>query len=314
MFTRPGRIPLLLSATLTLLGAAAVLVPSGAASAARAFPSRCTPPTVPSRSRPGPPRSCRCRRRPPRCSTPSVPAARSRRSTSTPTTRPACRAPSSTAPTPTWRRSRPTSPTWCWPRTRRPASTRSCAPSASRSSASRRPPTCPRSTRSSPSSAGSPATRQRPAPRWAPSSTRSRGSWRRSTKPARHETYYYELDQTYYSATSSTFIGQLLGLLGLHSIADAAKGAAANGGYPQLSGEFILKADPDYILLADTICCGQSAATVAGRPGWSGLAAVTHGRVLGLDDDIASRWGPRVVDLLAAVAAEVRAHPAGGTS
>ena len=58
-------------------------------------------------------------------------------------------------------------------------------------------------------------------------------------------TYYYELDQTYYSATSSTFIGQVLGLLGLHSIADAAKGAAASGGYPQLSGEFILKSNPE---------------------------------------------------------------------
>src|ERR1019366_3640932 len=40
-------------------------------------------------------------------------------------------------------------------------------------------------------------------------------------------TYYYELDQTYYSATSGTFVGQLLGLLGMKSIADAAKGAAA---------------------------------------------------------------------------------------
>ena len=128
-------------------------------------------------------------------------------------------------------------------------------------------------------------------------------------KPSRPETYYYELDQTYYSAASSTFIGQVLGLLGLRSIADAAKGTAANGGYPQLSGEFILKANPDYILLADTICCGQSAATVAGRPGWSGLAAVKGGRVLGLNDDIASRWGPRVVDLLSEVAAELRAHP-----
>jgi len=128
-------------------------------------------------------------------------------------------------------------------------------------------------------------------------------------KPSRPETYYYELDQTYYSAASSTFIGQVLGLLGLRSIADAAKGTAANGGYPQLSGEFILKANPDYILLADTICCGQSVATVAGRPGWSGLAAVKGGRVLGLNDDIASRWGPRVVDLLSEVAAELRTHP-----
>jgi len=128
-------------------------------------------------------------------------------------------------------------------------------------------------------------------------------------KPAHPETYYYELDQTYYSATSSTFIGQVLGLLGLHSIADAAKGAAASGGYPQLSGEFILKSNPDYILLADTLCCGQSAATVAKRPGWSNLAAVKDGRVLGLNDDIASRWGPRIVVLLSEVAAEMKAHP-----
>jgi iron complex transport system substrate-binding protein len=133
-------------------------------------------------------------------------------------------------------------------------------------------------------------------------------------RPTHPVTYYYELDQTYYSATSSTFIGQVLGLLGLHNIADAAKGAAASGGYPQLSGEFILKSNPNYILLADTICCGQSAGTVAQRPGWSGLAAVKGGRVLGLNDDIASRWGPRIVVLLSEVAAEMKAHPVGGSS
>lgn len=129
-------------------------------------------------------------------------------------------------------------------------------------------------------------------------------------KPSHRQTYYWELDQTYYSATSSTFIGQLLGLLGLHSIADAAKGAAAAGGYPQLNGEFILKANPNYIFLADTLCCAQSVATVAARPGWPNLAAVKNGRVLGLNDDIASRWGPRIVVLLSQVAAEMKAHPA----
>jgi cobalamin transport system substrate-binding protein len=133
-------------------------------------------------------------------------------------------------------------------------------------------------------------------------------------KASHAETYYYELDQTYYSVTSSTFIGQVLGLLGLRSIADAAKGAAASGGYPQLSGEFILKANPDYVLLADTICCAQSAATVAGRSGWASLAAVKDGRVLALNDDIASRWGPRVVVLLSDVAAELKAHPVGAGS
>lgn len=128
-------------------------------------------------------------------------------------------------------------------------------------------------------------------------------------KPRAGATYYYELDQTYYSVTSDTFVGQLLKLLGLTSIADSAKGAAAAGGYPQLTGEYILKANPSYIFLADTKCCGQSATTVGRRPGWSTLGAVKDGRVVGLDDDIASRWGPRVVDLLQTIAAAMRAHP-----
>jgi iron complex transport system substrate-binding protein len=119
-------------------------------------------------------------------------------------------------------------------------------------------------------------------------------------------TYYYELDQTHYSVTSTTFIGRLLSLLGMKSIADSAKGAAAAGGYPQLSAEYVVKANPDFIILADTLCCHQSAATVRARPGWSGLTAVRSEHVIALNDDIASRWGPRVVDLLRTVLAGVR--------
>lgn len=126
-----------------------------------------------------------------------------------------------------------------------------------------------------------------------------------STMPGagRALTYYYELDPTLYSLTSQTFVGGLLALLGMENIADAAD--AAGTGYPQLSAEFIVAADPDFIFLADTVCCGQSAATVAVRPGWAGLKAVTGGRVVPLDDDVASRWGPRLVDLLAVVAGAV---------
>jgi iron complex transport system substrate-binding protein len=116
-------------------------------------------------------------------------------------------------------------------------------------------------------------------------------------------TYYYELDQNYYSVTSATFVGQLLHLLGMKSIADAAKGAAAAGGYPQLSSEYIIKANPDYIILADILCCHQSTATVAKRSGWSGLTAVQDGHVIALNDDIASRWGPRITNLLRTVEA-----------
>jgi iron complex transport system substrate-binding protein len=129
-------------------------------------------------------------------------------------------------------------------------------------------------------------------------------------KAATGAKYYYELDQTYYSVTSTTFIGRALGLLGLTSIADAAKGAAASGGYPQLTSEFIVKANPAYVFLADTKCCKQTPATVAKRPGWSALAAVTGHRVIPLDDDIASRWGPRIVDLLRVVGDAIKQHPA----
>ena len=115
-------------------------------------------------------------------------------------------------------------------------------------------------------------------------------------------TYFHELDTALYTVTSDTFIGQIYGLLGLESIADEAAGAADAGGYPQLSEEFIVDADPDVIFLADAQCCDQSPATVAARPGWENLTAVTSGNVVVVDEDVASRWGPRTVDFLREVA------------
>jgi iron complex transport system substrate-binding protein len=122
-------------------------------------------------------------------------------------------------------------------------------------------------------------------------------------------TYYYELStDPYYSATSSTFIGSLLSLLGMKSIADSATGAAASGGYPTLSAEFILKASPDYIILSDTgpTGGGQDVQTVSSRPGWSVLSAVKDKHIILLNADIASRWGPRVPDLLQDVASAIK--------
>ncbi len=112
-------------------------------------------------------------------------------------------------------------------------------------------------------------------------------------------TFYHELDPTYFSADSTTFIGEVYSLLGLQNIADGAEGDA--GGFPQLNAEFIVSADPDLIFLADTKCCGESARTVAARPGWQDITAVVDGSVIEMDDDVASRWGPRIVDYLADV-------------
>lgn len=116
-------------------------------------------------------------------------------------------------------------------------------------------------------------------------------------------TYYHELGPELYTATSATFIGEVYAILGFVNIADAAD--VDGFGFPQLSAEWILDQNPDFIFLADSLCCGASAESVAERPGWDGLAAVINGRVVELDDDIASRWGPRVVDLLRVIAAVV---------
>jgi iron complex transport system substrate-binding protein len=117
-------------------------------------------------------------------------------------------------------------------------------------------------------------------------------------------TVYHELDPTYYSATSKTFIGRIYALFGLRNIADAAD--STGSGYPQLSAEYIVSANPQLIVLADSRCCGQTAATVANRPGWSGVAAVRNHDVIAVDDSVASRWGPRVVDFVAAVGKALR--------
>ncbi|MCP4968623.1 MAG: ABC transporter substrate-binding protein [bacterium] len=113
-------------------------------------------------------------------------------------------------------------------------------------------------------------------------------------------TFYHELDATYYSVTSETFIGRIYSSMGLVNIADAV--GDGSSGYPQLSEEYILEQDPDLILLADTICCGTSIDTLPDRPGWDALSAVSTGAVVELNDDIASRWGPRVVDHMSDVA------------
>jgi iron complex transport system substrate-binding protein len=120
-------------------------------------------------------------------------------------------------------------------------------------------------------------------------------------------TYYHELDNTFYTATSTTFFGQIYEMFGLENIADPADEDGSAFGYPQLSSEYIVSADPDLIFLADVLY-GESAETVAARPGWDVLTAVQEGNVVGLDSDIASRWGPRIVDFAESIADAVEAY------
>ena len=122
--------------------------------------------------------------------------------------------------------------------------------------------------------------------------------------PVSPKSYFYELDNTLYSVTSNTFVGALLKPFGFTNIAD---GVEAGNDYPQLNAEVIAKANPSIIFLADTKCCAQNAAEVSKRPGWAGIDAVKNGQIVELDDDVASRWGPRVVDLLEQISAGIMA-------
>src|SRR5690606_25059818 len=114
-------------------------------------------------------------------------------------------------------------------------------------------------------------------------------------------TYYHELDAQLFTVTSDTFVGEVYALAGLENVADPADADGQAAGYPQLSAEFLVDADPDLVFLADTECCGESAETFAARPGFASMTAVERGHVFPLDDDVASRWGPRVVDFLGAI-------------
>lgn len=123
----------------------------------------------------------------------------------------------------------------------------------------------------------------------------------KSRAPGRRLSVYHELTPDLYSATSKTFVGKVYEALGLRNIADAADSVGA--GYPQLSSEYVVSESPDLIVLADTVCCGQKASTVAARPGWSRISAVRTGSIVRIDDSIASRWGPRLVDFFRAMSA-----------
>ena len=118
--------------------------------------------------------------------------------------------------------------------------------------------------------------------------------------PAEPLTYFHELDPTLYSVTSSTFIGQIYAMAGVENIADAADEGGTLS-YPQLTQEFILEADPDIIFFADAQCCSQTVESISERPGWSELTAVRNQHVFEMNADIASRWGPRLVQFLETV-------------
>ncbi|HMB24463.1 MAG TPA: cobalamin-binding protein [Anaerolineales bacterium] len=115
---------------------------------------------------------------------------------------------------------------------------------------------------------------------------------------------FYEIDSTDpskpFTAGKDTFITLLIERAGGHNI------AADLDGYPQMSLEQIVAADPNFIILGDATWGGVTPEMVASRPGWENLSAVKNGNVLPFDDNLVSRPGPRLVDGLEQLARLLR--------
>lgn len=109
---------------------------------------------------------------------------------------------------------------------------------------------------------------------------------------------YHELDETFFAASSFGFIGSVYEEMGAENIADAAD--KDKSGFPQLTEEAIIKADPELIVITDDVA--YTAEDVANRPGWESVTAVKNDNIVTVDADIASRWGPRLPQLISTVA------------
>ena len=109
---------------------------------------------------------------------------------------------------------------------------------------------------------------------------------------------YHELDENYFAASSFSFIGAVYAALGAENIADAAD--ADGYGFPQLTEEYIVEADPELIVITEQV--SYSADDVAARPGWESVSAVRNGDIAVVEADVASRWGPRLPEFVIAAA------------
>jgi iron complex transport system substrate-binding protein len=105
----------------------------------------------------------------------------------------------------------------------------------------------------------------------------------------RAKRFYFEIDSTLYAAGATSFIGELIGRLGLNNIIPSHLGA-----FPKLSPEFVLRAQPDVIFASH-----RNLADMLQRPGWSSLMALKRGHTCGLDaknSDMLVRPGPRMAE------------------
>ena len=106
---------------------------------------------------------------------------------------------------------------------------------------------------------------------------------------ARNTRVYFEVSRGPYAAGESSFIGETLTRLGVKNVVPAALGP-----FPRLNPEFVVRANPDVIMVGN-----RSMQAMVAYPGWSGIKAVREQRicVFGVDEsDVVVRPGPRMAE------------------
>jgi iron complex transport system substrate-binding protein len=104
---------------------------------------------------------------------------------------------------------------------------------------------------------------------------------------AKRTRVYFEVNSAPYAAGEASFIGETLARLGARNIVPASLGP-----FPKLNPEFVVRADPDLIMVGE-----RSAVGLEQRPGWSRIKAVREGRICEFsaeEADVLVRPGPRM--------------------
>jgi len=101
---------------------------------------------------------------------------------------------------------------------------------------------------------------------------------------------WLEIDSSLYTAGSGTFLDEVITKAGGLNIANDVQG------WVQFNNEQVIARNPDVIFETYSYMDKNVIENIKNRKGWGNIEAVKNDRVIGLENDIISRQGPRIID------------------